>query len=178
MTPALPFGGLPMKIHLLAVSLVLTTLSVVCAGQCPKAGTKPVWDANKDQFRCADPAATSESVQSAIVPPTGDKSSCKNVRDDLQRTCPTPDEGKSCKNAAKSIYEACYKGSESSSGSAASSSPSSRTDASTCMTTYQQQQQACRTRVTPPRVPGQPYVPDTCMSDALAAQNKCLANAR
>lgn len=167
-----------MKIQHLALSFVLTTLSVACAGQCPKAGTKPIWDSNKDQFRCADAAATGESAQSAIVPPTGDKNYCKNIREDLQRACPSPDDGKTCKNAAKSIFEACYKGSESSSGSAASSSPASRTDASTCMTTYQQQTQACRTRVTPPRVPGQPYVPDTCMSDAAAAQNKCLANAR
>ena len=168
-----------MKIHLLAVSFVFTTLSVVCVGQCPKAGTKPVWDSNKNQFRCADPAATGESAQSDLVPPTGDKARCKNIREDLQRACPSPDEGKSCKNAAKAIFEACYKDSErSDSGSGAPSSAAGRTDASTCMTTYQQQQQACRTRVTPPRVPGQPYVPDTCMSDALAAQNKCLANAR
>jgi hypothetical protein len=167
-----------MKIQHITLSIVLTTLSVACTGQCPKAGTKPIWDSNKDQFRCADAAATGESAQSAIVPPTGDKDYCKSVREDLQRACPSPDEGKTCKNAAKSIFEACYKGSESSSGSAASPSPANRTDASTCMATYQQQQQACRTRATPPRAPGQPYVPDTCLSDALAAHNKCLANAR
>jgi hypothetical protein len=168
-----------MKTQPLVLSFVLTTLSVACMGQCPKAGTKPIWDANKGQFRCVDPAATSESAQSAIVPPTGDKNSCKSIREDLQRACPSPDEGKSCKNAAKTIYESCYKGSEtSSSGPAAASSPSSRTDASTCMATYQQQQQACRTRVMPQRSPGQPYVPDTCLSDALAAENKCLANTR
>jgi hypothetical protein len=168
-----------MKIQHLVLSFVLTTLSIACTGQCPKSGTKPIWDSNKSQFRCADPAATSESAQSDLVPPTGDKNSCKSIREDLQRACPSPDEGKTCKNAAKSIFESCYKSSEtSSSGSAASSSSSSRTDAATCMTTYTQQQQACRTRVTPPRAPGQPYVPDTCLSDALAAQNKCLANAR
>jgi hypothetical protein len=166
-----------MKIQHLTLSIVLTTLSVACTGQCPKAGTKPIWDSNKDQFRCADAAATGESAQSAIVPPTGDKEYCKGIREDLQRACPSPDEGKTCKNAAKSIFEACYKGSESSSGSASSSSRASQTSAS-CMATYTQQQQVCKTRVTPQRAPGQPYVPDTCMSDAMAAQNKCLANAR
>ena len=165
-----------MKIQHFLLTFVLITLSVTCSGQCPKAGTKPVWDSNKDQFRCVDAAATSESAQSAIVPPSGDKNSCKSVREDLQKACPSPDEGKACKNAAKSIFETCYKGSQTSSGSRDSSSPSNRTDASTCMATFQQQQQACHTRVTPPRVAGQPYVPDTCLSDAMAAQNKCLAN--
>ena len=166
-----------MKFQHLALSFLLTSLSIACTAQCPKAGTKPVWDSNKNQFRCADPAATSESAQSDLVPPTGDKNSCKSIREDLQRACPSPDEGKTCKNAAKSIFETCYKGSETSSGPAASSSSSSQTSAS-CMAAYTQQQQVCKTRITPQRAPGQPYVPDTCMSDALAAQNKCLANAR
>jgi hypothetical protein len=164
-----------MKIHHLILSLVFTTLSVACTAQCPKAGTKPTWDSNKEQFRCTDATATSESAQSELVPPKGDKNSCKSVREDLQRACPSGDEGKACKNSAKSIFEACYKGDENNSKA---SSSSSRTDSATCMATYQQQQQACHARVTPPRGAGQPSVPDTCLSDAMAAQNKCLANAR
>ena len=168
-----------MKIHHLFLSFVLIPLSVACSGQCPKAGTKPVWDSNKSEFRCTSAAAMSGSAQSAIVPPTGDKNSCKSIREDLQKACPSPDEGKACKNAVKSIFEGCYKGSEASSrGSTTSSSPSNRKDTASCMATYQQQQEACRTRVTPPRAPGQPYTPDTCLSDAMAAQNKCLASAR
>lgn len=165
-----------MKIQHLILSFVLTTLSLACTAQCPKAGTKPTWDSNKEQFRCTDATTTSESAQSDLVPPKGDKNSCKSIREELQRACPSGDEGKACKNSAKSIFEACYKGSENS--SKASSSSSNRTDSATCMAIYQQQQQACHARVAPPRAPGQPYVPDTCLADAMAAQNKCLANAR
>ena len=168
-----------MKIQSQVLLLMLTTLSVAGVGQCPKPGMKSIWDSSKDQFRCTDPAAMTESAQSDIVPPTGDKSYCKSVRENLQKVCPSSDEGKACRKAAKSIFEACYKDSEtSSSGSAAPSSQPNKTDAAACMATYTQQQQACQSRITPPRVPGQPYVPDTCLSDALAAQNKCLANAR
>ena len=168
-----------MKIRLQVLLLVLTALSVASAGQCPKPGMKPIWDLNKDQFRCTDPAAIGESAQGDIVQPTGDKGCCKSIRENLQQVCPSSDEGKTCKNAAKSIFETCYKGSDTgSSGWATPSSQSNRTDASACMATYRQQQQTCQSRITPPRAPGQPYVPDTCLSDALAAQNKCLANAR
>lgn len=168
-----------MKIQLLLLPFVLTTLSITSAGQCPKSGTRPVWDTNKVEFRCADPAATGESAQSAIVPPKGEKGYCKSIREDLQNACPSPDEGKSCKNAAKSIYESCYKSSEtSSSGSATPSSKLNKTDSSACMETFKRQQQACQARPAPQRAPGQPYVPDTCMSDAMAAQNRCLANSR
>jgi hypothetical protein len=164
-----------MKIQHLSLLCVLATFSLACTAQCPKAGTKPTWDSNKEQFRCTDATATSESAQSELVPPKGDKNSCKSIREDLQRSCPSGDEGKACKNSAKSIFEACYKGSENSSKGSASSN---RTDSSSCMTTYQQQQQACQARTPPPRSAGQPYIPDTCLSDALAAQNKCLANSR
>jgi hypothetical protein len=167
-----------MKIQLQVLLLVLTTLPVVSTGQCPNPGVKAIWDSNKDQFRCIDPAARSESAQSDIVQPTGDKGYCKSIRENLQQVCPLSDEGKVCKNAAKSIFETCYKGSDTSSRSTTPSSQPNRTDASACMATYKQQQQACQSRPTPPRTPGQPYVPDTCLSDAMAAQNKCLANAR
>lgn len=164
-----------MKIQHIILTFALTTLSVACTAQCPKAGTKPMWDADKAQFRCGSATGTGSAAESEMIAPKGDKAYCKRVREDLQATCPSPDEGKACKNSAKSIFEACYKGSE---NSKASSSSSGRTDSASCMATYQQQQQACQSRATPPRAPGQPYVPDTCLSDALAAQNKCLVNAR
>jgi len=167
-----------MKIQLQVLLLMLTTLSVASAGQCPKPGMRPTWDSNRDQFRCTDPTAVTDSAQSDIVQPIGDKGYCKSIRETLQQVCPGSDEGKVCKNAAKSVFERCYKGSVTSSGSATPSPQPNRTDASACMATYRQQQQACQSRITPPQAPGQPYVPDTCLSDALAAQNKCLANAR
>jgi hypothetical protein len=46
------------------------------------------------------------------------------------------------------------------------------------MQTFSQQQQACQARKLPPAGPGQPYIPDTCLQDAIKAQNTCLANSR
>jgi hypothetical protein len=46
------------------------------------------------------------------------------------------------------------------------------------MQTFNQQQQACQARKLPPPAPGQPYIPDTCLQDAIKAQDKCLANGR
>ena len=59
-------------------------------------------------------------------------------------------------------------------GSPTSANQSS-TDASSCMTAFNEQQKACQSRKLPPPPPGQPPVPDTCLQDALAAQSKCLA---
>jgi len=167
-----------MKIQLQILLLVLTTLSVASAGQCPKSDMKPIWDSNKDRFRCTDPGAMTESAQSDMVAPAGDKNYCKSIRENLQKVCPPSDEGKVCKNAAKSIFDKCHKSPDTNNRSTTTSSRSNRTDAAACMAAFTQQQQACQSRTTPPRSPGQPYVPDTCLSDAVAAQNKCLANAR
>jgi hypothetical protein len=170
-----------MKVHLQVFPLLITALSIAAAGQCAKPGMTPIWDSAKEQFRCIDPSATTRSAQDDSVSPTGNKDFCKSARENLQRACPTSDEGKTCRNTAKSIFESCYKGANARSdkdGTTNTSSPSSKTDASVCMTTFTQQQQVCQSRKIPPRSPGQPYVPDTCLSDAMAAQNKCLANAR
>jgi hypothetical protein len=181
LTPALPPWRLSMKVHLQVLPLLITALSIAAAGQCAKPTMSPIWDSAKGQFRCTDASATTRSAQDDSVSPTGSKDFCKNARENLQRVCPTSDEGKTCRNTAKSIFETCYKGTNASSdrgGTTNTSSQLSKTDPSVCMTTFTQQQQMCQSRKTPPRSPGQPYVPDTCLSDAMAAQNKCLANAR
>jgi hypothetical protein len=167
-----------MKVHLQVLPLLITAVSIAAAGQCAKPGMSPIWDSAKEQFRCTDSSATTRSAQDDSVSPTGNKDFCKNVRENLQRVCPTSDEGKTCRNTAKSIFESCYKASSDRGGTTNTSSQSSKTDPSVCMTTFTQQQQVCQSRKTQPRSPGQPYVPDTCLSDAMAAQNKCLANAR
>jgi len=181
LTPAFPSWRLSMKVHLQVLPLLITALSIAATGQCAKPGMSPIWDSAKGQFRCTDSSAPTRSTQDDSVSPTGNKDFCKNVRDNLQRVCPTSDESKACRNTAKSIFETCYKGTNASGdrgGTTSTSSQSSKTDSSACMTTFTQQQQVCQSRKTPPRSPGQPYVPDTCLSDAMAAQNKCLANAR
>lgn len=179
--PALPPRRLSMKVHLQAFPLLITALSIAAAGQCAKPGMSPIWDLAKGQFRCIDSSATTRSAQDDSVSPTGNKDFCKSARENLLRACPTSDEGKTCRNTAKSIFETCYKTTNARSdrgGTTSTSSQSSKTDPSVCMTTFTQQQQVCQSRKSQPRSPGQPYVPDTCLSDAMAAQNKCLANTR
>jgi hypothetical protein len=169
-----------MKVHFKLLPLLITALSIASSGQCVKPGISPTWDPVKEQFRCMDPAATTRSAQDEAVSPTGSKDFCKNVRENLQKVCPPLDQGNACRNSAKSIFEACYKSpkTESNRGGATNTSPASRADPSACMATFREQQQACQSRKTPPPSPGQPSVPDTCLSDAMAAQNKCLAKAQ
>lgn len=157
---------------------VFSILSVSASGQCAKPDLKPVWDIAKQQFRCVDLSTTSRASSEESVLPIGDKTLCSAARENLIKVCPSPDEGKACKNKAKSIFNACYKDSKAEEGSRARSSSStglaSKTDPSVCVQIFNQQQQACNARKTPPPAPGQPYVPDTCLQDAIAAQNKCL----
>jgi hypothetical protein len=171
-----------MKIQTQVALFALTAVSVVALGQCTKPGLNPSWDAGKSQFKCVDPASVKGSATDESVSPRGDKDYCNRVQENLLKACPPSDEGKTCRDKAKSIYKACYKGSnngsEDRSGSTGRSNQSSKTDPSVCATIFNQQQQACQSRKLPPPSPGQPYVPDTCLQDAVAAQNKCLANGR
>lgn len=171
-----------MKIPNLAMVFVLAACSSGVLAQCTKPGINPIWDANKGEFRCIDPAADKGIGQDENVSPTGTKDFCSTVRESLLKVCPQSDDGKACRSKAKSIFNECYKDSKDkapdSSKSANPANPSTKTDASACMATFRQQQQACQSRKIPPRSPGQPSAPDTCMQDAIAAQNKCLANSR
>jgi hypothetical protein len=169
-----------MRIRIFVALLALSSIWVSAPGQCKNPDVNPIWDGSKNQFRCADPAAVTGSDHDDSVSPTGTKESCGAVRENLLRVCPTSDEGKICRGKAKSIFNACYKdsknGNEDHSAASKTRSQLGKADSSTCMTTYNQQQQTCQSRRQPPPSPGQPSVPDTCLQDALAAQNKCLAN--
>jgi hypothetical protein len=89
------------------------------------------------------------------VSPKGDKEFCTSARDNLQQACPASDEGKTCRGKAKSIFNACYKGqSGSQTGSPGAANQATKTDRSTCMQTFIQQQQACQSRKLPPPSPG------------------------
>jgi hypothetical protein len=170
-----------MKMPILAVAFVLAACSAGASAQCTKPGINAIWDASKGEFRCIDPAANKGLGQDENVSPTGNKDFCSTVRENLLKVCPQSDEGKACKSKAKSIFNACYKDAKDkdpdSPRSANPANPST-TDASTCMATFRQQQQMCQSRKIPPRSPGQPSAPDTCLQDAISAQNKCLANSR
>ena len=169
-----------MKLTYLA-PLTLCMLSVISLGQCANPETSPVWEADKQQFKCAASAGSTASHDETLSP-KGDKAFCTNARENLLKACPQSNDGKACKNKAKSIFNDCYRDSkaqsESQAGSATSANQTIKTDRAICMQTFNQQQQACQTRRTPPPTPGQPSAPDTCLQDAMTAQNKCLANSR
>ena len=169
-----------MKIRILVALLTLSSIWVSAPGQCKKPEINPIWDSTNNQFRCVDPAAGTRSDHDDSMSPTGTKQSCGAVRENLLTVCPTSDESKICRGKAKSIFNACYKnsknGNEDRSAASNTRGQLGKADSSTCMTTYNQQQQACQSRRQTPASPGQPSAPDTCLQDALAAQNKCLAN--
>jgi hypothetical protein len=167
---------------LICVTLFGLSLSGVAARcQCAKPEITPVWDASQQQFRCVAPADSKEKLADDSVSPKGDKAFCTNARNNLMLACPASDAGKICKNKAKTIFNDCYKDSKAQKdGQAGSSSMTNQgsTDRAVCMQTFAQQQQACNSRKTPPTAPGQPYVPDTCLQDAVKAQDTCLAHSR
>ncbi len=150
--------------------------------QCARPEMNPIWDTDKQQFRCVATAGSEVSSHDETVSPKGDKVFCNNARENLRKACPSSNEGKTCKSKAKSIFNACYKDSkaqsESQTGSASTTNQAAKTDRAVCMQTFSRQQQPCQLRRVPPPSPGQPSAPDTCLQDAIAAQNTCLANSR
>lgn len=169
-----------MKFRMCILSLVVCAIPAAALAQCSSSNLKPVWDSNKNQFRCAGQNNSDSPAKDESVQPVGDKEFCTSARENLQAACPTGNDGKACRSQAKSIYNSCYKkaksDNESQSSGLSNSNPASRTDASTCMANFQQQQQACNSRRMPPPSAGQMSPTDTCMRDAMAAQRECLAN--
>jgi hypothetical protein len=167
-----------MKVQIYAVLSALSIFAVSASGQCTRPEMNPVWNSGKQQFSCVAPSGSQDDA----VSPKGNKEFCSTARDNLVKACPVSDESKTCKNKAKSIFNACYKDfkaqSETHAGSGGTTNPATKSDRAVCMQTFNQQQQACQTRKLPPTAPGQPYIPDTCLQDAIKAQDKCLANAR
>lgn len=167
------------------IYVILSTLSILSAsalGQCAKPEMNPVWDSTKQQFSCVAPSSSARISHDDTVSPKGNKEFCSTARENLLKACPTSPEGKTCKSKAKSIFNGCYKDfkaeSESQTGSPGTTNQAAKTDQAVCMQIFNQQQQACQARKLPPPAPGQPYVPDTCLQDAIKAQNTCLANGR
>jgi hypothetical protein len=69
----------------------------------------PVWDTGKQQFSCVAPSGSVGISHDDTVAPKGNKEFCSTARENLLKACPASDEGKTCKNKAKSIFNACYK---------------------------------------------------------------------
>jgi len=93
-----------MKIYNHLVIFLLTAISISSSGQCAKPEMNPVWDAGSGKFICHSPAAQ-EPAQAENVSPTGDKDFCKIIRENLLKVCPQYDEGKACKDKAKSHFQ-------------------------------------------------------------------------
>jgi hypothetical protein len=168
-----------MKVQIYVVLSALSIFSVSASGQCARPEMNPVWNSGTQQFSCVAPSGSVGNSHDDTVSPKGNKEFCNTARENLLKACPASDEGKICKSKAKSIFNACYKAqTESQTGSAGATDQSAKTDRAVCMQTFTQQQQACQSRKLPPVAPGQPYVPDTCLQDAIKAQDKCLANSR
>jgi hypothetical protein len=153
---------------------LLSAAAVTMSGQCSKPEQSPVWNQAKAQFMCVAPATSNQAASEEAALPTGDKKYCSSARDNLLKVCPSADEGKACRNEAKAVFNTCYKSSKESGAQQTSTGP--KTDSATCMTIFTQQQQACAARKMPAHSAGQMSAPDTCLQDAVAAQNKCLAN--
>ena len=169
-----------MKIPLYFLLLAVSAITSSALGQCAKPEMKPVWDVGTQQFRCVSPNGSQDVSKDETVSPKGDKEFCSKARENLLKACPVGGENKSCKEKAKTVFNACYKDSkaQTESRSPSSTTPTTKTDPAICMQAFNQQQQACNSRKLPPPVPGQPSTPDTCLQDAMAAQNRCLANSR
>ena len=97
-----------MKLQTCAALFAFSMLSAGALGQCTKPEMKPVWDTDKQQFRCVATAGSEAASQDETVSPKGDKAFCSNARENLLKACPASNEGKACKNKAKSIFNACY----------------------------------------------------------------------
>jgi hypothetical protein len=165
-----------MKTPVYSLLLAVSTIAASALGQCAKPEMKPVWDIGTQQFRCV--AANGSNDETVSL--KGTKEFCSKARENLLKVCPVGGENKSCKERAKTIFNTCYKDSKAQGESQPTSSTtlSTKTDPAVCAQIFAQQQQACNSRKLPPPTAGQPSAPDTCLHDAMAAQNKCLANSR
>jgi hypothetical protein len=172
-----PIGG-SMKTPVYSLLLAASTIAATALGQCAKPEMKPVWDVGGQQFKCVASSGSQDMLNDETVSPQGNKEFCNKARESLLKACPLGGENKNCKENAKTIFNTCYKDSKAQGESRSSSSTpqATRTDSTICTQTFAQQQKACNSRKVPPPAPGQPSVPDTCLQDAMAAQNSCLAN--
>ena len=167
--------GLNHRLHHCFVLFVLAVAAAAASGQCPKPDQTPKWNPDKAKFMCSAPASSKGPATEEAAAPTGDKKYCSSARDNLVKACPAGDEGKACRSEAKAVFNSCYKSSK----ETVSDHPTAdtgKTDTATCMNIYTQAQKACAARKPQAVSPGQSMVPDTCMQDAIAAQNRCLAN--
>ena len=171
-----------MNVQIFSILSALSILSISASGQYARPDVNPVWETGKQEFRCVPPSGLADVSRDDAVSPKGNKEFCSAARENLLKACPSSEESETCNSKAKSIFDNCYRDfkaqGESQAGSAGTTSQAAKTDRAVCMQTFSQQQQTWQARKLPPAGPGQPNVPDTCLQDAIKAQNTCLANSR
>ena len=67
-----------MKVQIYPVLFALSMLSVGALAQCARPEMKPIWDTDKQQFRCVATAGSEGSSHDETVSPKGDKAFCHN----------------------------------------------------------------------------------------------------
>ena len=98
-----------MKVGMPVALFALSLSSIQLCGQCARPELKPVWDPAQQQFKCVSPSGYPAPPPDSVISAKGDKDFCGGIRDNLQKVCPSSDEGKICKSKAKSIFNSCYK---------------------------------------------------------------------
>jgi hypothetical protein len=94
-----------MKLQICVVLFALSMLSAGALGQCARPEMNPIWDTDKQQFRCVATKDSEAPSHDETVSPKGDKVFCNNARENLLKACPASNEGKTCKSKAKSIFQ-------------------------------------------------------------------------
>ena len=61
-----------MKVQIFPVLFALSMFSVGAIGQCAKPEMNPIWDTDKEQFRCVATAGSEVSSHDETVSPKGD----------------------------------------------------------------------------------------------------------
>jgi len=168
-------------------------LATLLSAQSPNAANlcKPEmmvqWDGSKHQFVCAkiDGSEGESFPIDHTIPGTtfqsdkDKKDFCGEVLSNLLRACPLGAQGTICKQRAEAIYSRCLGAAGGGSAGSNSGGPGNdtavQTDANDCRKAFEAQANACRRRKRPVPSPGQPPAPDTCLADAIATRDNCLA---
>src|SRR5258708_40016306 len=77
-----------MKVQTYAVLFALSMLSVGALAQCARPEMNPIWDTDKQQFRCVATSGSEVSSHDETVSLKGDKVFCTNARENLLKVCP------------------------------------------------------------------------------------------
>jgi hypothetical protein len=161
-------------------------MSVIASAQCPKAEMLVEWDNNKHDFVCkASGGGDSLPIDHSFPGKTfqseaSQKEFCDVVLANELKACASGAPGASCRKRANANSARCMnKGGDGSSGKVGSAAPDlqPKPTVASCKKTFNEQVKACKNRSHPVPAAGEPPTQDTCLADATAARDACLATA-